>query len=67
MSAKLFDLTGKVALITGGGSGVGNAIAHRLAEAGAMVIVNGRRREKLEDAVDVLRANGLNADSSHST
>ena len=60
MSANLFDLTGKIALITGGGSGLGNAIAHGLAGAGANVILNGRRRDKLEEAVRALRAKGLN-------
>ncbi len=61
MSTKLFDLTGKVALITGGGSGLGNAIARGLAEAGATVILNGRRRDKLEEAVATLRQSGLRA------
>jgi len=55
MASKLFDLTGKVALITGGGSGLGNAIARGLAEAGATVVLNGRRRDKLAEAVAVLR------------
>ena len=59
MASKLFDLTGKVALITGGGSGLGNAIARGLAEAGATVILNGRRRDKLEEAVAALRQSGL--------
>ncbi len=61
MASTLFDLTGKTALITGGGSGLGYAIARGLAEAGATVILNGRRREKLEDAAAVLRADGLHA------
>ena len=61
MSDKLFDLTGKVALVTGGGSGLGNAIALGLAEAGATVVLNGRRREKLEEAVAVLRRAGHRA------
>ena len=59
MRVNRFDLTGKVALVTGGGSGLGNAIAHGLAEAGARVILNGRRRDKLEAAVAVLDAAGL--------
>lgn len=42
------DLSGKQALVTGGGSGIGAAIAVALAEAGASVIVCGRRKEALE-------------------
>ena len=61
MANTLFDLTGKVALITGGGSGLGNAIGRGLAEAGATVILNGRRRDKLEEAVKVLHDAGLKA------
>ena len=61
MPFDLFDLSGRIALITGGGSGLGNAIAHGLARAGATVILNGRRRDKLEEAVGALRDADLNA------
>ncbi len=61
MASKLFDLAGKVALVTGGGSGLGHAIARGLAESGATVILNGRRRDKLEEAVAGLRQSGLRA------
>jgi gluconate 5-dehydrogenase len=61
MANKLFDLTGKVALVTGGGSGLGNAIGRGLADAGATVILNGRRRDKLDEAVAVFSAAGLKA------
>ena len=44
----LFGLNGKVALVTGASGGIGSAIAKAYAEAGATVILNGTRREKLE-------------------
>lgn len=43
-----FDLTGKVALVTGGGRGIGAAIVTRLAEAGAMVVASNRTLEHAE-------------------
>ncbi|MGO1119987.1 SDR family NAD(P)-dependent oxidoreductase [Rhodovibrionaceae bacterium A322] len=42
------DLKGKRALVTGGGTGVGEALAVALARAGAQVVISGRRREPLE-------------------
>ncbi len=42
-------LTGKHALVTGGGSGIGAAIAHRLAQTGACVTISGRRSKPLEE------------------
>lgn len=46
-----FSLDGEVALITGGGTGLGHAMAVRFAEAGARVVVAGRRAEPLQDTV----------------
>ncbi|HEX3982469.1 MAG TPA: SDR family oxidoreductase [Acidisoma sp.] len=43
----LFDLTGRIALVTGSSKGIGIAIAEALAEAGARVVLNGRDRDSL--------------------
>ena len=51
MTSKLFDLTGKTALITGGASGIGLAIAIGFAKQGAHVLVGSRTLEKVEGAV----------------
>jgi gluconate 5-dehydrogenase len=48
MSLGLFGLDGRCALITGSSQGIGLAIAHGLASAGADIIINGRDRKKLE-------------------
>jgi gluconate 5-dehydrogenase len=53
-----FDLSGKLALITGGGSGLGLAIAGGLANAGARVIINGRDQAKLDAAMESLAEAG---------
>ena len=51
----LFDLTGKVAIVTGGNGGIGLGIAQGLAEAGAGIVVLGRNTEKSESAARQLR------------
>ena len=51
-------LTGKTAWITGGGTGIGRAMALRFAELGARLAVSGRRREPLERTVEEIRAAG---------
>ena len=53
-----FDLSGRVALVTGGGSGLGLAIAEGLAAAGARVVINGRNRDKLDAALEHLAEAG---------
>lgn len=54
---KLFDLTGKVALVTGSSQGIGFALAKGLAEAGAKIVLNGRNETKLSEAADSLKKN----------
>jgi len=55
---KMFDLAGKVAVVTGGGTGLGEAAARALAEAGASVVLSGRRRENLEKVAADIQSNG---------
>lgn len=58
MTSHPFDLTGRHALVTGGGGGLGFAIAQGLAAAGAKVVVSGRNRQKLEAAAKEFAAAG---------
>jgi NADP-dependent 3-hydroxy acid dehydrogenase YdfG len=58
------DLKGKIAIITGGNSGIGYATAQRLKENGAEVIITGRRKEALEKAAKDLKVTAIVADQS---
>ncbi|MGA1837311.1 SDR family oxidoreductase [Herbiconiux sp. 11R-BC] len=48
MTSPLFDLTGRLALVTGSSRGIGRSIAHGLAEAGASIVLNGLDPDRLE-------------------
>ncbi|WP_369252001.1 SDR family NAD(P)-dependent oxidoreductase [Geodermatophilus amargosae] len=67
MATTTSDFTGSVVLVTGGGSGIGLAITRAFLDAGATVAVTGRRRERLEAALEGVpaeRAAALPADVS---
>ena len=59
MSLKLFDLTGRRALVTGSSQGIGLALARGVGLAGASLVLNGRDVAKLEKAAAGLRADGV--------
>ena len=59
-----FTLAGRRALITGSSAGIGLALAEALGQAGAHVIINGRRASKVDQAVQALQAQGLSASAS---
>ncbi|MCX6168467.1 MAG: SDR family oxidoreductase [Ignavibacteriales bacterium] len=57
----LFDVSGKIALVTGSGQGIGFTLAKGLAKAGCTVILNDIVEERLKSAVEKLRAEGFSA------
>ena len=54
-----FDVSGKVALVTGGSSGIGEMIATMLVRAGASVFIAARKPERLAEALERIGAHGL--------
>ena len=63
MIQQLFDLSGRVAIVTGGSRGLGAEFAEGLAEAGASVMLCARRDEWLLPGVEALRGRGFTADA----
>jgi gluconate 5-dehydrogenase len=64
MGADLFDLSGRIALITGSGQGIGLTLARGLASAGATIVLNDIVEDRLNAAVDGLRSEGIRAHGS---
>jgi NAD(P)-dependent dehydrogenase (short-subunit alcohol dehydrogenase family) len=62
MGTDLFDLSERVAVVTGGGTGLGKGIAAGLAQAGARVVVAGRRQDVVEQTASDIRAAGGRAE-----
>jgi gluconate 5-dehydrogenase len=63
MSFRGFSLEGKIALATGAGRGLGLEAARGLAAAGALVLINGRNRERLGNAAAILTSDGGSAEA----
>lgn len=61
MTASSFDLTGKIAIVTGGNGGIGLGMARGLARAGAGIVIAGRNKAKSEEAVRDIAALGARA------
>lgn len=58
MNNNFFSLQGKAAIITGGGTGIGKGCARILAQAGAKVLVVGRRLEQLQETKNEIEKDG---------
>src|SRR5271156_6233678 len=58
-NCRMFDLTGRVAVITGGSIGLGRQMAEALAEMGAHLVLCARKRERCERAAEELKALGV--------
>src|SRR4051812_43625749 len=63
MLERMFDLTGKIALVTGGNGGIGLGMARGLGEAGATVLIVGRNAEKSSVALRDLQSRGVRAET----
>lgn len=59
--SEMFDLSGKVAVVTGAGSGLGRTFARTFAQAGAKVVVSDVAGDRAEESVEVISADGGNA------
>ncbi len=58
MGTDLFDLSGRVAVVTGGGTGLGKGMAAGLAQAGALVVLAGRRQSVVDQTAEEIRGMG---------
>ncbi|MGD0508602.1 MAG: SDR family oxidoreductase [Terriglobales bacterium] len=56
---QLFDLTGRVAIVSGGSMGLGRQMAEGLAEMGATLVLCARKKERCEEAAEALRSRGV--------
>lgn len=63
MTTKLFDLEGRIAVVSGASRGIGEAIARLLAEQGAHVIVSSRKLDGCEPVAESIRASGGSAEA----